>query len=109
MRRWLSLGALGIAMSFACGPTETGAPAPLPDEDGDTIADEQEGSAQEIDTDGDGLPDYRDEDSDGDAVPDVVEAGDGDTRTPPPDSDADGVPDFRDTDADGNGLPDAVD
>ena len=49
-----------------------------------------------VDTDGDGIPDYRDLDSDGDGVPDADE-GSGDR-------DGDGIPDYRDPD-DGRGGP----
>ena len=80
-----------------------------------------------VDTDGDGLPDYRDLDSDGDGRPDISEAGgvdaDGDRKVDGfqdrdgdglddtvsplaggvplavPDSDGDGSPDFRDVSA----------
>ena len=50
------------------------------------------------DTDGDGLPDYRDLDSDGDSIPDLNETA--------VDTDGDGTPDFRDLDADGDGISD---
>jgi uncharacterized repeat protein (TIGR01451 family) len=52
------------------------------------------------DADGDGTPDYLDEDIDGDGIPNSVE-GDGD-------SDGDGVPDYQDTDSDNDGIPDAT-
>jgi len=78
------------------------------DSDGDTIADDDEG-APGIDTDADGTADYLDDDSDGDGLPDYREAGDGDTETAPVDSDGDGAPDFRDTDSDGNGRRDGDD
>lgn len=81
----------------------------LPDEDGDSIADEHEGRASGTDTDGDGVPDYLDPDSDDDGIPDYREAGDDRTGTPPVDSDGDGTPDFRDTDSDDNGRADGVD
>jgi hypothetical protein len=79
---------------------------PLTDEDGDTINDLHENRAEAVDTDGDGLPDYLDDDSDGDGLPDRVEAGDEDLATRPVDSDGDGLPDFRDVDSDNDGLPD---
>lgn len=52
-----------------------------------------------VDTDGDGLPDYVDEDSDGDGVPDTIEAHD---------FDQDGIPDVVPTgsDFDNDGLDD---
>jgi hypothetical protein len=66
------------------------------DSDGDGILDLFEG---EGDTDGDGTPDYLDEDSDDDGIPDADEGG-GDT-------DEDGTPDYKDEDSDGDGIPDA--
>ena len=77
-----------------------------PDDDGDTISNQDEGSAASVDTDGDGTLDYQDPDSDNDGIFDIEEAGDDDTNTPPVDSDADGVPDFQDFDSDNNGIPD---
>jgi Bacterial TSP3 repeat len=79
------------------------------DADGDTISDTDEGRADNIDTDGDGIPDYLDTDSDNDGIPDYREAGDGDLGTKPIDSDSDGIPDFRDTDSDNNGIADGDD
>jgi len=80
----------------------------LPDADGDGIADVHEGRADNVDTDGDGTPDYLDDDSDGDGIPDYREAGDDLTGTPPIDSDGDGTPDFRDLYSDDNGIPDGT-
>ncbi len=80
-------------------------PAALSDQDGDTILDAHEGSA---DVDGDGLPNYLDADSDGDTIPDALEAGDADPLTFPRDSDGDGESDFVDADSDDNGIPDMV-
>jgi hypothetical protein len=77
------------------------------DVDGDGISDADEGRADGVDTDHDGIPDYRDLDSDGDGILDSVEAGDHDLSTPAMDTDGDGVPDFRDTDADGDGILDS--
>lgn len=73
------------------------------DTDGDGIADQREG---EGDIDGDGIPNYLDDDSDGDGIPDSVE---GDTRgnpCAPVDSDLDGTPNFLDLDSDNDGLLD---
>ncbi|GAB4423474.1 MAG: hypothetical protein OHK0039_40060 [Bacteroidia bacterium] len=53
------------------------------------------------DTDGDGLPDYRDLDSDGDGLTDLYEAGGSD-------ADQNGIVDVPD-DADGDGFADALD
>ena len=55
---------------------------------------------EESDTDGDGIPDYLDEDDDGDGIPDQVE-GDND-------ADGDGTPNYLDPDADGDTIPDRV-
>ena len=66
------------------------------DSDGDTISDSDEGGAEELDTDGDGNPDYLDTDSDNDGILDAVEAGDDKIETPPIDSDGDNSPDFHD-------------
>jgi hypothetical protein len=79
----------------------------LPDEDGDTIADTDEGDGA-VDSDGDGTPDSRDTDSDDDTIPDSVEGGDDLTGTVPVDSDRDSVPDFRDIDSDGDGILDSA-
>ncbi len=56
------------------------------------------------DSDGDGTPDYRDVDSDDDNIPDSEEAGD--TPDEPRDSDKDGIPDYKDTDSDNDTIPD---
>lgn len=100
----------------ACGPGDDNNPdgvdagiPDLPDADGDGIADEHEGRDTDLDTDGDGTPDYLDTDSDDDGIPDYREAGDDLSGTPPVDSDADGIPDFQDTDSDNNGREDGVD
>jgi len=81
-----------------------------PDTDGDGIPDYQDNDSDgdgipdtaelAVDTDGDGTPDYQDLDSDGDGIPDSVEGN--------ADSDGDGIPDFQDTDSDGDGIPDAL-
>lgn len=79
------------------------------DADGDSVSDADELRGEHLDTDRDGIEDWRDEDSDGDGLPDRVEAGDDRLDTPPVDADRDGRPDLRDTDSDDNGYPDAVD
>ena len=55
-----------------------------------------------VDTDGDGTPDFRDEDTDDDWVPDYIEGNDADMN---------GKPDliFSGTDVDGDGLDDVFD
>ena len=66
------------------------------DQDWDGISDFAEG---ESDPDGDGVPNYLDEDSDGDGIPDSEEgAGD---------PDGDGTPNYLDLDSDDDGMPDA--
>ena len=107
-------------------PTRDGGVDGLPssgDTDGDGISDDDEGRATNVDTDGDGIPDadeagdsdpltppydsdgdlipnFRDEDSDGNGIPDADEFT-GDT-------DGDGSPDFYDTDDDNDLATDAV-
>lgn len=79
------------------------------DSDGDGLTDAEEGrgDAESVDTDGDSVPDYLDDDSDNDGIPDRVEAlprgGDG----APADTDRDGTPDYRDLDSDDDGMSDA--
>ena len=93
-----------LVVVAACGSSDADASSDL---DGDGISDAEEGRADGVDTDHDGIPDYRDLDSDGDGIPDSVEAGDHDLSTPAVDTDGDGIPDFRDTDADGDGILDS--
>lgn len=103
---------LAASLSFTCGPSspgDDGSPGSPDDDDGDGISNLDEGSATGTDTDGDGTPDFRDEDSDDDGIPDYREAGDLDLATPPPDSDNDGAPNYRDTDSDANGRDDGLD
>lgn len=99
-----TLGVIGI-LALVCSCTRDGGGFWPLDSDGDTIADEHEGTS---DIDGDGIPNYLDLDSDGDGIPDAVEAGDDDPFTPPVDTDGDGIPDFLDLDSDGDGAPDAL-
>lgn len=94
------------------GVTEAGVSVDVPpticgertDADGDTIADDTEGSG---DSDGDGTADRRDLDSDADGISDAAEAGDEDCTTPPVDTDEDGLPDYLDNDSDNDGASDA--
>jgi hypothetical protein len=77
----------------------------LTDTDGDTIADQYEGTA---DSDLDTVPNNLDDDSDGDTIPDREEAGtSGDYCNYPRDSDGDTVIDALDADTDNDGLTDA--
>ncbi|MGE0785592.1 MAG: hypothetical protein AB7S26_07880 [Sandaracinaceae bacterium] len=85
-----------------------GSVSPNADSDADSISDLEEERADRVDTDGDGILDYLDQDSDGDGIPDQIEAGDADLSTSPIDSDEDGTPDFRDLDSDENGILDAI-
>lgn len=113
-------GGIGVSgaggASIVCtNPTDT---------DGDGIADQLEGRNYEggpsVDTNGNGIPDYKDKDSDGDGIPDSVEAANpylppgtpGRVRTGPcspvADTDGDGIPDFQDPDSDNDGVPDSM-
>ncbi len=106
----LFIAASLAALVFACGGPndDDGVNPPIGDEDGDGISDADEGRDANVDTDGDGTPDWQDDDSDNDGIPDYREAGDTDAGTRPVDSDNDGIPDFRDLDSDGNGVPDQL-
>jgi hypothetical protein len=74
------------------------------DDDQDTIRNEDEGGG---DVDGDGVPNFLDEDSDGDSLLDIDEVLDDACGTPPTnDLDSDGIPDFLDADGNGDGIPD---
>ena len=67
-----------------------------------------------VDTDLDGIPDYKDADSDGDGIFDSDSKGpseccEGNGAIPPgvgipTDTDLDGIPDYKDTDADNDGI-----
>lgn len=67
------------------------------DSDGDGIPDFKEGTS---DSDGDGIRDYLDLDSDNDGITDLVEGT--------IDTDADGILDYLDLDSDNDGIPDAL-
>jgi hypothetical protein len=84
------------------------------DRDGITDLIEGRGAAAgggDVDTDGDGTPDWKDLDSDADGIPDRVEwftqGCDSSPYADLNDADGDGVPNFRDLDSDGNGLADS--
>ena len=70
------------------------------DDDNDGILDTDEGSTTNVDTDSDGIPDYKDIDSDGDGILDSVELT--------VDTDSDVTPDFRDLDSDNDGILDSI-
>lgn len=109
------------------------------DLDGDGLVDQYDGDnggtpQPTPDTDGDGIPDFRDVDSDNDGIPDIIEGGgsdvngdgrvdtatdtDGDglvdqvdpsnggTPLSIPDTDNDGMPDYRELDSDNDGITD---
>jgi hypothetical protein len=106
------LALLACTLPLGCTPLPAdgdGGQSRPADADGDRISDRDEGREGQVDSDGDGTPDYLDLDSDDDGIADLNEASDDDTRSPPPDSDGDGRVDYRDPDADGNGLADATD
>ncbi|PHS64111.1 MAG: hypothetical protein COB12_08210 [Flavobacterium sp.] len=71
------------------------------DEDG-----KEEDPMSDLDTDGDGLLNYFDEDDDGDNVPTVIELGSDflNGNGDPLDTDNDGIPDYLDDDDDGDGI-----
>jgi hypothetical protein len=90
-----------------------------PDDDGDHIYSEFEGSIVEgmvdditsdygaLDTDGDGYPDYLDPDDDGDGIFTINEGPDPNGDFNPKDaidSDGDGIPNYLDSDDDGDGI-----
>jgi gliding motility-associated-like protein len=77
------------------------------DTDLDGIPDSiEKDSGTPIDSDGDGVPDFKDVDSDNDGIPDSLEAGS--NLQNPVDTDGDGVDDFRDTDSDNDSVDDSI-
>lgn len=84
----------------------------VPDTDGDGILDDEECPAPGNplspsscrDTDGDGAPDFDDEDDDGDGIPTSSESPDGDSDPRDDDTDDDGTPNYLDADDDGDGI-----
>jgi len=78
------------------------------DHDKDGILSVDEGMSADLDTDGDGIPDYLDIDDDGDNVKTSVEianAGDDPTAGGYRDTDGDGTPNYLDPDDDEDGVP----
>ena len=63
-----------------------------------------------MDSDADGVPDYRDLDSDGDGILDSIEDDgcSGTSPCTPTDTDGDGIPNYLDVDTDGDGKLDSV-
>lgn len=99
----LSRPMLLIALCVAC--SSSGSKDSLTDDlDGDGLSNGDEGKSSNRDTDGDGIPDYRDLDADGDGIADSVEIGD---PKAPRDTDSDGTPDYMDVDADGDLVSDS--
>jgi len=86
-------------------------PEPENDDDNDGIKNKYEGLDGE-DADGDGIPNYLDDDSDGDGILDRDEASgraaNYDAETAPADTDGDGIYDFLDTDSDNDGYSDEL-
>jgi hypothetical protein len=79
-----------------------------PDPDKDGIPSIDEGMSANLDTDGDGIPNYLDIDDDGDNVKTSVEissAGDDPTADGYRDTDGDGTPNYLDPDDDGDNVP----
>jgi len=98
----LTTGVSGVKTTTIIKPPPT---TPPNDADGDGIPDVVEcpnGFPDDcVDTNGDGEPDYLDDDSDGDGVPDAEEGS--------TDFDNDGKPNYLDDDSDGDGVPDGED
>lgn len=78
----------------------------LTDSNADGLADQVSAAMMPLDTDGDGIADFRDTDSDGDGINDTTEGGRSVVDTI--DADGDGVLDSV-VDTDGDGLADIVD
>lgn len=76
---------------------EDGIPEEFEDINGD-------GNLDNDDTDGDGIPNYRDEDDDGDNIPTVDEGIDTSNPSQSRDTDSDGTPDYLDRDDDNDGV-----
>ena len=108
--------------------TDTSPPpvGPNDDSDGDGHTNGEEGyngAGNHLDSDGDGIPNYLDDDSDNDGIPDEFESltdsdGDGNGNYADSDSDDDGLSDAVEAnmdsdgnfmDSDGDGLPDYID
>lgn len=106
----------GDGIDDAFDPSAGGMAAPLPDNDGDGTPDwrddddDGDGSPSATegtgDLDDDGTPDYLDPDDDGDGIATADEIADGSEHGN--DVDGDGEPNWRDTDSDGDGLDDAT-
>lgn len=85
---------------------ETGSPNST-DTDADGLTDTSENKLLGQDTDGDGIPDYLDDDDDNDGILTVDENPDPNGNHSPEDAwdlDGDGIPNYRDRDDDGDGI-----
>ena len=100
---------LAIVLAFVSGTLVTGT-ITWADEDDEFPRGMQD---RTTDTDGDGVPDFRDSDDDNDGLTDVYEKEESNTSSTLPDSDGDGTPDGEELvgrGLDGNGNPiDATD
>jgi uncharacterized repeat protein (TIGR01451 family) len=98
---WVYTCSQTIAVDTINTATASGTdPAGTAVQDTDTASVDVMTPEEDGDQDGDGTPDFLDDDVDGDGIPNSVE-GDGD-------SDGDGIPDYQDTDSDNDGIPDSV-
>lgn len=75
------------------------------DHDGDGVPSNQEGMADQLDTDLDGIPDYLDIDDDNDNILTRTEIAAENSVNNYPDSDNDGIPNYIDADDDNDGTP----
>jgi hypothetical protein len=75
----------------------------------DTVGPTPVGVALPItDTDGDGIPDYKEVDSDGDGISDALENSVCTPLAQECDTDGDGIPNYQDLDSDNDGISDAI-
>lgn len=82
----------------------------LVEDDNDGVPPEEEdrnndGNLENDDTDGDGIPDYKDIDDDGDNIPTILEGYNSEDPTASLNSDSDNLPNYLDDDDDDDGTP----